>query len=127
MAQITDFNFSVGEQFTAQINLRPNTSISGWTLVNWTTKRYGGWSGLIQKYWGGSGFVASGSPLGCSGPFVNGQSGINVTDPINGVIAVSFGQPDTSGWSPGNYYNYTERVDSGYQTFLNQSTITLKP
>jgi hypothetical protein len=100
------------EDGTFKIEMTPPVSISGWAVQWLQQKRFGGISGLILS-------MASG--------FVNGQSGLTLTDGAAGKFQAQEQSVYTSGQDYGNYAVKVERMDSGSRTALTTGYLTLFP
>ena len=97
---------------TVTVAIDPPVLISGFALQFQVMHRFGGISGLINKY-AASGF--------------NNVSGINVTNAANGQFTVSIGATDTSGLDYGNFAYRALRTTSGSQTVLSEGFLVLVP
>lgn len=109
---IVDFSVVRGIDFTITVPLAPPVAIGGWSIEMTVQKRFGGLSGLINKY------VSSG---------MNNQSGINITNSGLGIFNVNFNACDTSGLDFGTYVYEANRLDSGSAAVLAEGALIILP
>ena len=101
MAIVTDYSLSLTERGVLTIEMIPPTSVGGWSLDFYLTKRFGSQENIIHNS------VASG---------YNGASGITITNSGAGIMNVVNLPASMSGKLPGNYAWTLRRTDSGHQT-----------
>lgn len=103
MPLFNDFTLYRYDKGTVVLSLIPATSVVGWSLKFEMTKRKEG-TPIITNY------AASG--------YSTGQSGINVTNGGEGVMAITLYPEFVSGKDIGNYYFSLKRTDSGLESTL---------
>lgn len=108
----TDIPFVQANDGVLDVMLVPPTSIVGWSIGFQVTRRFGGSSGIIQKYMA-SGFL--------------GVSGITPINAGIGQFRVTINTNDTSGLSYGAYAAQALRLDSGFRTTLTEGFLVLTP
>lgn len=108
------FQLLMQEDAIDTFSMSPPTSISGWSMEVYISKRFGtGSSGLIVAS------MASG--------YSAGQSGMTLANGANGTLTFPIHSPQTSGWQAGNYATTINRTDSGYSSCLFAGYLMLLP
>lgn len=96
-----DFSLSALEDGTLTVSLVPPIPIGGFSMEYLETSRFGGLSGIVQKY------MASG---------YYGVSGMNIVNSGLGVFSVQMNSSDCSGFDFGNHAYLIQRTDPGART-----------
>jgi hypothetical protein len=109
---IQDFRYIQYKAGTLTVGVTPPVPIGDWDIRFQVTKRFGGASGLIQKYYS-SGY--------------NGASGITIVDSGAGIFNIGLKSVDTSGLMWGNYAYTAERRNSGVEGTISLGTLILLP
>ena len=113
MSVLLDFPLNRFEDGVFVVSMSPPQDISNWSLRFFMQHRFGGVSGLIQKY------AASG--------YGGGVSGITITNSGQGVFNIAFRSVDTSGLEYGNYAYTVERTESGHRQILTEGYMNILP
>ena len=112
MSTLLDFALGQREDGTLVFSMIPPTNIENWTIQYTEMHRFGGISGLVIKS------TASG---------YNGVSGINITNPTQGIMNISIASIDSSGRDYGCYAFSIQRLDSGAVTILSEGYRLITP
>jgi hypothetical protein len=112
MPILADFTLCRYEDGSLVVSLAPGTNIGGWSMRFALQHRFGGISGIIEK-WMASGYY--------------GVSGMNINNSGQGVFNIGVNSADTSGLDFGNYAYTVERLDSGFRTILTEGYLQLTP
>ena len=107
---VSDIAYTRMEDGVLTIGLAPPTAVGGWAAQFTVLKRFGGVSGLINK------FTSSG---------YSNVSGIQVTSSGNGIFGVTINSYDTSGLDPGAYVYQFSRTTSGSYDVLSEGYFLL--
>lgn len=111
MPVIVDFPFIKQTDGNLDISLTPSVPIGGWGLEWIMEKRFGGVSGIVEKF-AASGFYGSGITLINSG---------------TGVFRIRLDAVDTSGIDYGAYAFTARRTNSGFETTLAEGYVVIQP